>query len=398
MTLAIPNRESSHHDDLNRVLADIERRLVLDQAPPALPPAPLVDEPVAEVEPVVDSVTSDRADVVGPVDDGQAVNDDDTEPADDEVDDDEFVEGELVPLEGGETRQVRRERRKLAESHQLAVLQADQTPLMLESKKLRKRRQAAIEAARLHTLEQDPAMLAYTAAKARRRVNTALTVALVLALGWSTAGVQAFASDGAEPWTAGWVFAWFVEPFMSIVLLAFVGAKAFFATRGQPTHDDVLKRIEYLMLALTLGMNAWPYLPWSLREGEPFSFSVLVLHLVGPIVAYIVVTGWPRLLDRFATLDHGLGDSAQNHDRVTPLTAVSYSANATQRQDHRKGFGGVRNGLSEGQHRQRAHHMVATGQLPAKPSARQIQRALNCATDTASRLRDEFAAIKGAAS
>lgn len=235
-------------------------------------------------------------------------------------------------------------------------------------------------------------MLAYTAARARRRVNTALTVALVLALGWSTAGVHAFASDGADPWSPGWVFAWFVEPFMSIVLLAFVGAKAFFATRGQPAHDDVLKRIEYLMLALTLGMNAWPYLPWSVPEGESFSFSVLVLHLVGPIVAYIVVTGWPRLLDRFATLDHGLGDSARDEDRVTPLTAVSYSANAAAQQDQRKPFGGVRNGLPEAVHRQRVRRLIAAGQLPARPSARAIQKALNCATETASRLRDELAA------
>lgn len=296
-------------------------------------------------------------------------------------DDEEYAP--LVPLDGGNTKRVRKLRAEVAESHQLADLQGDVTPLLLDTPKVRKRRKKAQEAARLHALSQDPTMRAYTAAKARRRVNTALTVALVLALSWSTAGVQVFASDRADPWSPSWVFAWLVEPFMSIALLAFVGARAFFATRGQPAEDETLSRIERFFLILTLGMNAFPYLPFV---AHPFRFPMLVLHLIGPAVAYAVVTGWPRLLDRFATLDHG----TPNEDRVTPLTAVSYSGNARAAQDHRKGFGGVRNGSPEHVHRQRLSDLIATGRLAAQPSARAIQRALGCATETASKLRDEL--------
>lgn len=306
---------------------------------------------------------------------------------DDSLDEELFEEAEpatpLVLLADGETRRVRRLSKQVAESHLLAQLQADETPLLLDTPKVAKRRHKAREAARLHLLSQDPAALAYGAAKARRRVNTTLTVALVLALGWSTAGVQAFASDGSPSWSPGWVFAWFVEPFMSIALLAFVGARAFFATRGQPAHDEVLSRIERFFLALTLGMNAFPYLP---LVADDFSFPRLVLHLIGPGVAYAIVAGWPRLLARFATLDHGL----TNEDPVTPLTVVSCSGNATVAQDHRKGFGGVRKGLPEAAHRQRLHALIAAGHLPAAPSARAIQRALGCATETASKLRKEL--------
>lgn len=284
----------------------------------------------------------------------------------------------------GETKRVRRLRGEVAEAHLLADLLDDDTPLLIDTPKVRKRRRKAEEAARLHALSRRPAQLAYTAAKARRRVNIGLAVALVLALGWSTAGVQVFASDGAAAWSPGWVFAWFVEPFMSIALLCFVGAKAFFGTRGQPAKDPVLNRIEFLFLSLTLGMNAFPYLP---GVAEKFSFPRLVLHLLGPVVAYAVVAGWPRLLARFAALDHGLTDG----DPVTPLTVAAYSANTGPGDNHRKPFGGVRHGQSEDVHRERLRSLIASGQLPPRPSARQIQRSLGCATETASLLRDELA-------
>lgn len=348
-----PPREPSQ-EEIARGLAQLE---ALVQPEPAIRPAPIVQP--AQVE-----------------DDEQL-----DEPGD--QDDNEAFSTALVPLPSGETKRVRRLAAEVAESHHLAGLQQDVTPLLLDTPKVRKRRKAAQQAARLHALAQDPTMRAYTAAKARRRVNTSLAFALVLALGWSTAGVQVFASDGAEMWSPGWVFAWLVEPFMSITLLSFVGARAFFATHGQPTHDQVLGRIEKFFLALTLGMNAFPYLPWV---ADPFRFPMLVLHLVGPAVAYAIVTGWPRLLDRFATLDHGLA----NEDRVPPLTVAWYSGNATPKQDHGKPFGGVRKGLPEAAHRQRLHALIAAEQLPAKPSARAIQQALGCRSTVASDLRDEL--------
>ncbi len=50
-----------------------------------------------------------------------------------------------------------------------------------------------------------------------------ISLALELAQAWPIAGVQHFAADGAAPWSPGWIFAWLVEPFLSLALLMIVG-------------------------------------------------------------------------------------------------------------------------------------------------------------------------------
>ncbi|MFC7646590.1 hypothetical protein ACFQX6_43045 [Streptosporangium lutulentum] len=276
------------------------------------------------------------------------------------------------PVEtGGETKRVQRLRAEVAEAHLLADLQDDTAPLLLDTAKVRKRRKAAREAARLHELAQDPAMRAYQAARMRRLLVTAGMVSLSLALAWSTAGVQTFAADGAAAWSPSWVFAWLVEPFMSLALLVVVGARAYLATHGQPIHSPTLVRIEWLFLALTLGMNAWPYLPWSLPTGETFSFSRLVLHVLGPIVAVAIVTALPIILAAFTGLDHN--DTGR-------LTGLTYSANA---HDPVRAPGPDLVRLID-----RARTLIATGELPEAPSAYRLQRVLRCGMDDARAVRD----------
>ncbi|NAS23920.1 hypothetical protein GT755_19775 [Herbidospora sp. NEAU-GS84] len=263
----------------------------------------------------------------------------------------------------GMTRRVERLREQVAEARLLAELQADQTPLMLDSPKVRRRQRAAHEAARLHALAQDPAMRAWSAARMRRLLVAGAMVGLALALAWSTAGVQHFAADGAPAWSPGWLFAWFVEPFMSITLLVVVGARAYMATLGQPIRSKTLVRIEHLFLVLTVGMNAFPYLP---GVADTFSFPRLMLHLIGPIVAVAVVTALPHILAAFAALDF------TTDRRNRPLTGLTYGAN-------------IPDLLA------RAETLTAEGRLPASPSAYQIRRVLSCGMDDARTLRDLLA-------
>jgi len=285
-------------------------------------------------------------------------------------------EPEPEPIGEGETRRVRRLRRQVAEAHQLAELLADDTPLLLDTPRVRRYRRRAIEAARLHALAQDPAARAWQAARVRRLLVTVAMIALALALGWSTAGVQAFAAEGADPWSPRWVVAWFVEPFLSLALLVVVGARAYMGTRGQPIRSRTLTRIEWLFLALTLGMNAWPHLPWVAAE---FSLSALVLHILGPIVAVAIVTALPIILAAFSDLDHG--------GRERPLTAFPYRANATPgRASGTSGGGADIDALAE-----RAMRMVNTGELPPNPSAHRIRAALGIGMDTARAVRDRLA-------
>lgn len=273
---------------------------------------------------------------------------------------------------GGETRRVRRLRAEVAEAHLLADLQEDDTPLLIDSARVRRRRKAAQEAARLHALGQDPVMRAWQATRMRRLLVTAALVSLALALAWSTAGVQAFAADGAEPWTPGWLFAWLVEPFMSVALLVVVSARAYLATRGAPLSDRRLIRIERLFLGLTLGMNAWPYLPGVV---EVFSLSRLVLHLLGPVVAVTVVVALPIILAAFAGLDHAQAS--------TPRTGPSYRRNPL---DRYPGDGPDLAALTA-----RARRLIAAGELPPDPGADKIRRALRCGMDTARAVRDSLA-------
>jgi len=259
------------------------------------------------------------------------------------------------PADDGRTRRVRRLRAEVAEAQQLAELQDDDAPLLLDTPKVRRRRKAAHEAARLHGLAQDPTMRAWQAARMRKVFTATALVALTLALGWSTAGVQVFASEGAAAWSPAWCFAWLVEPFMSLALLTVVGAKAYLGTRGQPVKSDTLTRVEALFLALTLGMNAWPHLPGI---ADRFKVSGLVLHLLGPVVAVAIVTALPLILDGFARLDHGTYPTLANLRRDT--------SRVTLRDTPR--------GRSIGEHRAELHRLIGAGELPAQPSAEKILR------------------------
>ncbi|MEU3162876.1 hypothetical protein [Streptosporangium sp. NPDC006930] len=264
----------------------------------------------------------------------------------------------------GETKRVRQLRAEVAEAHLLAQLQEDDTPLLLDTVKVRKRRKQAGEAARLHQLAQDPTMRAWQASRMRRLLVTGAMVALALALAWSTVGVQRFAADGANPWTPTWIIAWLVEPFLSLALMVVVGARAYASANGQPIDSPTLVRIEWLFLALTLSMNAWPHL--AVPSFEEFSVSQLMLHMLGPIVTVAIVTALPIILAAFSSLDHG-GPTGRG------ATGGSYRANV--------------DALTA-----RARALIAAGELPEQPSATRIRQALGCGTGPASAVRD---ALKG---
>ncbi|MET9064241.1 hypothetical protein [Streptosporangium sandarakinum] len=279
--------------------------------------------------------------------------------------------------EDGETRRVRQLRAEVAEARLLLDLQEDDAPLLLDTPRVRRRRRAAHEAARLHELAQDPTMRAWQASRMRRILVVGAMVSLALALGWSTAGVQEFAADGAPAWSPAWVFAWFVEPFVSLALLVVVGARAYLATRGRPLDDPKLVRIEWLFLLMSLGMNAWPYLPWSLADGETFSIADLVMHLIGPVVAVTVVTALPIVLAGFTSLDHG---------RRYGGTGAAYRANATGRYPSEYNAGPDVDALAA-----RVRRLIEIGELPTEPGIHKIRKVLGCGTDTA---RDVAKAVR----
>ncbi|MBT2232205.1 manganese efflux pump MntP family protein [Nonomuraea sp. NEAU-A123] len=285
----------------------------------------------------------------------------------------------------GETKRVRQLRAEVAEAHLLADLQDDDSPLLLDSPKVRKRRRAAYEASRLHELAQDPMMKAWQAARMRKLLVAVSMVSLTLALAWSTAGVQVFASEGAPAWSPSWVFAWLVEPFMSMALLVVVGARAYMATHGQPIESKTLTWIEYLFLALTLGMNAWRHLPGVAAD---FSLSALVLHILGPVVAVAIVTALPIILAAFSGLDHGR-QSVTPSGSTRPQTPAAPADLRSERVTETHTSSPTR-GKSLADHRTDLTVLIANGVLPPEPSAERIRKALGCSREAAMTLRDEL--------
>lgn len=212
------------------------------------------------------------------------------------VDETQAAEGDRGP---GVTRRVRRRVAEHDEAHRLLELESDTAPFEVTSERVRGKRKAVNEAAALWQLDRDPRVLAYRDARMRRLITWLALVSLTLALAWSTAGVQAFAAEGAVTWEPRWWFAWLVEPFCSLALLMVVGGRAYLTTRGYTVREKSLDRAEWVFLALTLGMNAWPHLP---GVAAAFTVSSLVLHLLGPVIAVAVVRCLPRLLAAFNAL------------------------------------------------------------------------------------------------
>lgn len=257
----------------------------------------------------------------------------------------------------GRTRRVRRLSRQVAEAQQLAHLQSAPVLTAATTRRLHRTRRAAAEATALVALRQEAAFTALSTTRTRRLVTTTGLIALTAALGWSTAGVHTFAADNAPPHSTRWWLAWAVEPCVSLALLTIVIARAHLAARGRPLHTPIARRIEWLLLMLTLLMNTWPYLPLVTPD---FRFQQLLIHTIGPTIAVSIITVLPHL---WHAIDH-------------PPPAAHTSSTASQHRD----AGSL----------DRVHRLIATGELPARPSANQIRTALRCGMDTARRLRDNL--------
>ncbi|MFI6907327.1 hypothetical protein ACIBKY_39135 [Nonomuraea sp. NPDC050394] len=285
---------------------------------------------------------------------------------------------DAVPAGLGDTRKVRRLRRKVAEAHVLAGLHDDDTPLLLDTARVRRRRRAAHQAARLHELSQDPAALAYRDQKVRRTVSVMVMAAAGIALAVSSIGVQTsvvaalnLAKEGAAWWAA-----YLVEPALSLPLLATVAVQAYAAMRGQvidrrSEQGRKMFRTEALLLGLTLVLNCWP----ALAGG--FDLLSLIVHSLGPIAAVTAIWVLPALWSALAALPMPPAVPTAG------ATAAKYSANAHP-------AGGVETRAVD-VHRERARALIAAGKLPAQPSASALRTALHCGTDIATVLRDELA-------
>ncbi|MEO3892201.1 hypothetical protein [Nonomuraea sp. B5E05] len=395
MSIATPTPDRDpFDDDVDRLLVEIERRLLFDQAPA---PASSLPERVADDEAggrEVETVTAAQVDVDQDDELGDDVDQDDADEADG---DDDIVDGEIVPdlpLVSGETRRVQRLRLEVAEAHQLARLQADEAPLAVESTKVRRRRSAVMEAARLHELAQDPVALAYRDAKVRRTTTTMVMVAVVIGLAVSSIGVQASVATALtlEKFSVAWWAAFLIESAMSLPLLATVAVQAYSAMRGKVVDrasaaGKKMFRVEALLLALTLVLNCWP----AFAAGGSFGDKVLnlIVHSLGPVAAVTAVWVLPALwsvLEVLPVPEAGPG-------RTGGRTDLQYRANVGRRY----GAPPPRTRVDIEALTLRARALIADGKLSADAGVHKFREALGCGSDTASKVKKALAAQSGGA-
>ncbi|MFL6118753.1 conjugal transfer protein TraI [Actinophytocola sp.] len=282
----------------------------------------------------------------------------------------------------GRTRRVRKLAGDVAEARQLVALQDSAELVYAHSQRVLRTIRRGAEAVKLVQLRQNPAFLALATVRARRTVTATGLAALVIALGWSTAGVQAFAAGNTPRFSAQWWFAWGVEPFVSLALLTIVIARAFLASRGQTITTPTVRRVEWLFLSATLLMNTWRHLP---GVATPFRFDQLVIHMLGPIVAVCVVTVLPLLwvaIDNVPTraptttpAEDTQPDNATKDGSKDPTEDAP--SGVDQRAQER-----VAAALAK------ATALIHTGRLPPNPSANRLHKALGGAMDTARAVRD----------
>lgn len=278
----------------------------------------------------------------------------------------------------GRTRRVRKLAGDVAEARQLVALQDSVELVSAHSRRVLRTIRRGAEAVKLVQLRQNPAFLALATVRARRTVTATGLGALVIALGWSTAGVQAFAAGNTPRFSAQWWFAWGVEPFVSLALLTIVIARAFLASRGQTITAPAVRRVEWLFLSATLLMNTWRHLP---GVADPFRFDQLIIHMLGPIVAVCVVTVLPLLwvaIDNVPTRASTTSPVEDPQpDNATGHATEDAASEVDQRTQER-----VAAALAK------ATALIRTGRLPPTPSANRLHKALGGAMDTARAVRD----------
>lgn len=202
----------------------------------------------------------------------------------------------------GLTERVRRAEAELAEAERLAEIAADRAEV--PSTDAAGERAKTNKAAAKRRERNNPDRVALRDATARTWMNVVGLIAAAIALGWSTANVQATAALRVAEGSAGWWLAWGVEPLISAALLTVMGATAYLASRHVTVTDRWVTAAKWVPLGYTVTLNCWTSLP-SAWIAHPFGEFLrgLVVHSVGPVVVVLVVHALPVLWAEFIRLD-----------------------------------------------------------------------------------------------
>ncbi|RCW45136.1 hypothetical protein DFQ14_103100 [Halopolyspora algeriensis] len=218
-----------------------------------------------------------------------------------------------VPEVDGRTERVRALEIEVAEREEIAALQAQRAETHVESATTQVLRQQSADAEDKRRELANPARIALRDGRAQFWITVSAFLAALIALGWSTANVQATAAMGAPAGSPGWWLAWGVEPLISAALLTVMGAKAYLATRQVTITDRWVDLAQWVPLGYTIALNCWMSLPAPVLT-HPATELVrgLLVHSVGPAVVVLLVHALPVLWQAFIRLHSRSAAGFQN--------------------------------------------------------------------------------------
>ncbi|MBV9013061.1 MAG: hypothetical protein JO272_13610 [Pseudonocardiales bacterium] len=156
--------------------------------------------------------------------------------------------------------------------------------------------QDAAAAAELRAYQTHPDVVALRVDRIRTQVEVLMWTGIVLGLCFTMTTVQHFAATGAPVGSLAWWAAWWLDPMVSLVLLAVLRAEQL-TTRHQVSTGAWPHIAKWVLLTATYVMNTWSF--WAAG-----SASGVVLHSVPPLVVVIAA-------EALTDLQYALSDCAQ---------------------------------------------------------------------------------------
>ncbi|MFI6680149.1 hypothetical protein [Kribbella sp. NPDC050470] len=154
-----------------------------------------------------------------------------------------------------------------------------------------KLRTAAAEASQVRALSTHPDVVALRVEAVRTQVDRCMWVGIVLGLAFTMVNVQAFAAQGAAPWSLPWFAAWLLDPMVSLVLIAVLRAEQITARYQVSDHTRWIGRTKRFAFAATYAMNTW-------HSFVALDVAGIVLHSVPPLLVFCAAETAPVLRDR----------------------------------------------------------------------------------------------------
>ncbi|ACU35242.1 hypothetical protein Amir_1290 [Actinosynnema mirum DSM 43827] len=159
-------------------------------------------------------------------------------------------------------------------------------------------RRKKAESAQLRGLVDDPDMVAVRIEAQRRLITRGMWFFLTLGLGFTAAGVQDFLAGHRPVSDPLWWAAWLAEPMLAGILIMLLVFESEVLHRGVPVDSVWVERLKRTLLGSTLFMNVWPTLAPAWTAGERFEFGNFAVHLVVPLVVFMVAEVMPVVQER----------------------------------------------------------------------------------------------------